>query len=125
MDTAIRLTVQDRGPIRVITMQEPRIDAAIAICFRETVRQAATGADRVVLDLSSVSFLDSSGLGALVGILKLLGADTRLELAGLQLPVARVMQLTRMDRVFTIHPEVPDAGPGDGTGVIPRHADAR
>jgi anti-sigma B factor antagonist len=57
----------------------------------------------VILDLSAVTFIDSSGLGALVGALKQMPTGKRLELAGLTRDVAKVFRLTRMDTVFIIH----------------------
>jgi anti-sigma B factor antagonist len=64
----------------------------------------ATGHPRVVLDLAQVKFLDSSGLGAIVAVKKLLGPDRVLELSGLTPTVEKVFRLTRMDTIFTIHP---------------------
>lgn len=96
------------GPALVIAVNESRIDAAVAIEFKETVRAAADEpGNPVILDLSRVTFLDSSGLGAVVAVMKLLGAARPLELAGLTPPVAKVFRLTRMDSVFTIHPSAP------------------
>lgn len=113
------LETEDRGEARLVTVAESRIDAAIAIQFKDALRAAAgEDAPRVVLDLTAVSFLDSSGLGALVATMKLLGADRRLELAGLHENVARVFKLTRMDTVFTIHANVAEA-----FGPSPRLAD--
>lgn len=92
----------------VIRVNEARIDAAVAIEFKEAVRAAAEAPGTpVVLDLSSVTFLDSSGLGAVVAVMKLLGPERPLHLAGLTPPVAKVFRLTRMDSIFTIHDSVP------------------
>lgn len=96
------------GPALVLTVEDPRIDAPVAIEFKDTVRRAAESpGDPVILDLSHVIFLDSSGLGAVVAVMKLLAPDRRLELAGLTPSVAKVFRLTRMDSVFTIHPQPP------------------
>lgn len=98
------------GQALVIAVNDSRIDAAVAIEFKEAVRTAAEApGSPVILDLSRVTFLDSSGLGAVVAVMKLLGPDRRLELAGLTPPVAKVFRLTRMDGVFTIHPTPPGA----------------
>jgi anti-sigma B factor antagonist len=56
-----------------------------------------------------VNFLDSSGLGAVVAVMKLLMPARKLELAGLTATVEKVFRLTRMDSVFTIHTVVPGA----------------
>lgn len=88
-----------------IAVLEDRIDAAVALEFKEAVRShAAQGGNPVILDLSQVQFLDSSGLGAVVAVMKLLAPDQRLELAGLTQPVTKVFRLTRMDTIFVIHP---------------------
>lgn len=101
----------DRAGARVLTALDQRIDAAGAIRFKDNLHAACDGAGpRVILDLSRVEFLDSSGLGALVAVRQLIGPDRRLELAALTPPVARVMRLTRMDTVFTIHARATDGG---------------
>ena len=67
---------------------------------------------RVVLNLGRVDFLDSSGLGAVVGVMKLLGNGRRLELVGLTPNVQKVFRLTRLDTVLTIHESLAAAFPG-------------
>ena len=75
----------------------------VAIRFKENFRGLMDdGIGHYVLDLSEVGFLDSSGLGAVVAVFKLVGPEKRFDLAGLQPAVARVFQLTRMDSVFAI-----------------------
>lgn len=105
----MQLQTKDHGGLLVVTVCEDRIDAAGAIQFKERMREVtATPSGRVVLDLSRVLFLDSSGLGAVVAVLKLLGPERKLELAGLTPTVAKVFRLTRMDTVFIIHPTLTD-----------------
>lgn len=100
------------GATLVVRVAEARIDAAVAIRFKDRMRELiAEPSDRVILNLSQVTFLDSSGLGAVVAVMKMLPADRPLELSGLTPAVEKVFRLTRMDRVFTIHPDEP--GPAD------------
>jgi anti-sigma B factor antagonist len=100
----MRLQTSDVGNARVVAVKEPRLDAAIAIAFKDRMRELAEDSpERVILDLAAVEFLDSSGLGALVSVMKFLAPARRLELAGVHGAVAKVLRLTRMDRVFTIH----------------------
>lgn len=104
----MQISGQPHGPALLVRVDEPRIDAAVAIQFKEAMRiVAADDGSPVVLDLSAVQFLDSSGLGALVALMKMLGQNRPLELACLQPTVAKVMRLTRMDTIFTIHDTVP------------------
>lgn len=101
----MQLIAAMNGATLVIRVAEDRIDAAGAIQFKERMRDLIqTPSERVILDLSQVHFLDSSGLGAVVAVMKLLAPDRRLELAGLTPTVDKVFRLTRMDSVFTIHP---------------------
>lgn len=94
--------------ILVIHALDDRIDAAGAIQFKDRMRELTqTPSERVVLDLSRVAFVDSSGLGAVVAVLKSLAPYRKLELAGLTPTVQKVFRLTRMEQVFTIHDQLP------------------
>ncbi|WP_417250252.1 STAS domain-containing protein [Celeribacter sp.] len=110
----MKLTHRDFDDIRVISVDEARIDAACAIQFKDQMREKTDDApSRVVLDLGRVAFLDSSGLGAVVAAMKAMKDGHRLELAALNPPVQRVFHLTRMDNVFRIHPSIDTVVPGD------------
>jgi anti-sigma B factor antagonist len=103
----MQLQTQTRPKVLSVLVLEDRIDAASAIQFKERMRDlTAGGAARVVLDMARVQFLDSSGLGAIVAVKKLLGPDRVLELSGLTPTVEKVFRLTRMDTIFTIHPSL-------------------
>lgn len=104
----MELSVRDTGGVRVVVAGASRLDAAGVLSFKDRFREAVVGAaGRVILDLSAVNFLDSSGLGAIVAVRRILAEGVVLELAALTPAVERVFRLTRMDSVFTIHPEVP------------------
>jgi anti-sigma B factor antagonist len=106
----MQLQTQTRPKILSVLVMEDRIDAASAIQFKEKMRDLTQNADRrVVLDLARVLFLDSSGLGAIVAVKKLLAPDRVLELSGLTPTVEKVFRLTRMDTIFTIHASHEDA----------------
>lgn len=82
----------------------------MAIQFKEDMRaETEDGMKRVILNLSSVEFIDSSGLGAIVASMKQLGAERSLDLVGLQPVVAKVFRLTRMDTVFHLYPNLDEA----------------
>ena len=105
----MELVADCQGDLLIVTAMENRIDAAGAIQFKDRMRDIVkVPARRVLLDLSRVGFLDSSGLGAVVAVMKLLGPERKLELVGLTPTVAKVFRLTRMDTIFTIHPALPE-----------------
>lgn len=95
---------------RIVTVNESRIDAAVALAFKDQMRsQTEGGPDTVVLDLQQVQFVDSSGLGAIVASMKAMGKGRTLALAGLNPTVDKVFRLTRMDSVFRMYPTLEDA----------------
>ena len=79
-----------------------RLNMVSAAALRETVSEAlSTGRTRIVVDLSGIDFVDSSGLGALIGCLKSArqaGGDLRI--AQLTSQVTMVLQLSNLDRVL-------------------------
>lgn len=106
----MELTTSDVNDVRIIVVNGTRIDAAVAIAFKDQMRELSEGAPtRILLDMKTVEFLDSSGLGAVVAAMKQVGAGRSLELAALTETVGKVFALTRMDTVFKIHADVDSA----------------
>lgn len=103
----MNMTFETRAGTGILRVGDDRIDASVAIQFKDRFRDLTEGqVGDVILDLSAVGFLDSSGLGAVVAARKLLGDGRVLELAGLTPAVEKVMTLTRMSAVFPIHADV-------------------
>ncbi|WP_028279569.1 STAS domain-containing protein [Arthrobacter sp. H5] len=88
-----------------------RLNMVTAPLLREVVAQAVgDGRTRIVLNLGEIIFMDSSGLGALIGCLKVArqaGGDLRI--ACVQPQVKMVLELTSMHRVLAPHPTVEEA----------------
>jgi anti-sigma B factor antagonist len=111
MEVSIRIEEQ----MQVVSILEARIDAAVALDFKDAMRKAtADGPETVVLDLGHVDFIDSSGLGAIVATMKLLSPDRKLVLAGLTPAVDKVFKLTRMDTVFSLFATLQEAMEAEG-----------
>ena len=101
------LSEEQRGDVLIVRVDEKRVDASRAPLFKdEMTRRIEAGHTRLVLDLSGVEFVDSSGLGAIVACLKRLGPRGDLAIAGAKGPVSRLFTLTRMDKVFRLHDTV-------------------
>lgn len=106
----MKLSSTMQGDAQIVVAQETRIDAAVAIQFKDRMKaETENGDGRVILDLSRVEFIDSSGLGAIVAAMKQLAGRRKLELAGLTETVQKVFRLTRMDTIFAIHESVETA----------------
>lgn len=101
--TLIDVTIRAVGAAQLVRL-EGVLDAASAGSVRVQLADLlASGADRVVLDMTGTERIDSTGLGSLVTSLKSARErDARLVLAGLNAAVRSVVELTRLHRVFDI-----------------------
>ena len=106
----MKLEDSKRGGALVIKLLGDRLDAAAAPEFKETVsNRIDAGEDTILLDLSDVDFIDSSGLGALVSVLKRMSPTGQLVVCGLRDAAFNMFRLTRMDKVFPIFPSQDEA----------------
>jgi anti-sigma B factor antagonist len=80
------------------------MDAGTVAIFRSALAELRdTDGGRVILDLGELDFIDSTGLGALVGALRRfrdVGGDV--VLAGIRPRAAKLLELTGLDKAFTI-----------------------
>ncbi len=98
-----RISVRDDSGSPTVVV-EGEVDVATAPSLRdELYRLIEGGASRVVVDLSGMDFIDSTGLGVFVGALK--RARERgggIELRGLKPSARKVFEITGLDSAFTI-----------------------
>jgi anti-sigma B factor antagonist len=85
---------------------EGRLTATGVPRLRQTIDEAvAAGRPRVVVDMGGMDFIDSSGIGALIGGLKSTRlAEGDLRIAAVPEAVRRVLKLTNLDRVLREYP---------------------
>lgn len=70
---------------------------------RELDEQIQNGCKQLVVDLGNVTFMDSTGLGVLVGRLKLIRAQGgTMRIRGASERVVKVFTITGLDRVFDL-----------------------
>ena len=96
-----------------------KLDAATAPFLWDLLEHTAAGRRRVVLDLSGVSFVDASGLGALVaGGAALRREGGALVLRSPSLGLVRLLKLTGLDAAFGVErpPSCAGAAPAAGNG---------
>jgi anti-sigma B factor antagonist len=106
----MQLQQEKMGDVLVVRPLEKRIDAATATEFKERmIDWIGSGNRRIVLNLSEVEFIDSSGLGAIVSSLKKIGNDGDLVICVVKETVMSLFRLTRMNRVFDIFPAEEEA----------------
>lgn len=98
------------GQILTVRPRERRLDASSAAEFKSLLMdRIQEGNDCIILDLSDVSFVDSSALGAMVSSMKALGSKGEFVVCGIQGAVQSLFNLTRMDRVFQIFQSTEEA----------------
>jgi anti-sigma B factor antagonist len=106
----MEITKSDVASAAVLQLQGRLTMVAAPQLRAEVERSVREARPRVVVDLTGVEFVDSSGLGALVAGLKTArqaGGDLRIAAAGDQ--VRTVLGLTNLDRVLRNHGSVEDA----------------
>ena len=101
------LDVKERNGWAVLSVQG-EVDVYTAPQFREQLIQLVDQGQRSILvDLEGVEFLDSTGLGVLVGGLKRVRShDGDLALVCTQRRILKVLEITGLTKVFTIHDSV-------------------
>lgn len=78
--------------------------------MRETLKRALASSKHLVLDLSGVSYLDSTGLGTLVGVFSSARAGgSDIKLAGLNQRLRDLLQITKLVTVFEVYDTVQEA----------------
>jgi len=91
------------GAVLVARVVDKRIDAQAGPDLKAKVgARIEQGAHRLVLDLSEVEFVDSTGLGAVLSLVKRVPAGGNLVLCGCRTALVELMRLTRLDRVFRL-----------------------
>ena len=102
---SVKLSTRQVGGITVIDASGRITLGEGASAFRDLIRDlAAKGDKRILLNLSDVTYIDSSGIGEMVsgyttvtnhgGVLKLLGLNKR---------VKDLLQITKLYTVFEVH----------------------
>lgn len=82
------------------------LDSTSASQFREEINECvANNAEIIIVDFQDVTFMDSSGLGALVMSLKTIKtAGGQIFLCSINDQIRMLFELTNIDRVFEIFP---------------------
>ena len=107
------LDVTEHNGHTVLAVQG-EVDVYTAPRLRERLVELVTeGKRKIVVDLEGVDFLDSTGLGVLVGGLKRLRSnDGEMSLVSTQSRILKVFEITGLTKVFSIHDSVEAATAG-------------
>ena len=85
------------------------MDLKTARDFRDAIEEAAQEAkSRLIVDMSEVPFMDSSGLAALIGAQKMLRGSTHMVVVCPE-NLQRIFEVTRLDAVLTLRGSLAEA----------------
>jgi len=97
--------------ILIIKILPKRATMKIADPLREYIlRVIEKGTRKIIIDLNNVDFLDSTFLGALMaGMKRLIALDGEIRLCAQNPNIAAVLDVTRLNKVFSLFPSVTEA----------------
>jgi anti-sigma B factor antagonist len=99
----MNITAESSGNIVVVSVHAKALDAASADEFRRLLGPVLESHDKAVLDLGEVSFVDSSGLGAVLSAMRqLAGRGGDLKICNVSKPVRVIFELVRFHRIVDI-----------------------
>jgi anti-sigma B factor antagonist len=106
----MKIEERAEGKVLVIAIPARRLDVQNVDLFREHMAaRIEAGWSRFVLDLSQVEYIDSSGLGAILSLLKKLAGSGGINFCGLDQPVAQLFRMTRLDKAGHVFRSVEEA----------------
>jgi anti-sigma B factor antagonist len=103
-------TSETPAAIAVFKPNLRKIDVLNSVAFHASLLAAMEGKSRLVLDLSEVQFVDSSGLGKIIaGLRSFRGNGGEMRLCGVQAPVRVLFSMVRLGEIVGIDADVPAA----------------
>jgi len=89
----------------VIKINVASIDASNADKFQSKMTKIISeqvDSEVLIIDLSNVVYMDSSGLSSLVSLLKYNDTNKKIVLSGLSQKVSKLFEITRMNKIFYV-----------------------
>ena len=106
----MKLKERKEGNVLIIKLLEKRLDEPVTADFKERIAEfVKRGNESIVLNLSEVSFVDSSGLGSIISSMKMLGQKGDFAICGMQETVLNLFRITKMDKLLKIFPSEKEA----------------
>jgi len=86
------------------------LDSGNAAQVKRALLRCLEGAERLVVDLSGIEFVDSAGVGVLISLSKAARlSGRRVVFAGPSPGVRSVLALIRIDAILDLYPDAPEA----------------
>ena len=94
----------DEDGVSIIRIREDRLDARVAMDLKDSLSPSVLqGKKNLVINLANTTFIDSSALGVIVGVLKQMGTKGNIAICNANGPVLSAFKLTRMDLIIKLY----------------------
>lgn len=104
METSVKLVAENIGDIIVVSLTADALNIANATAFEDEMENLIEPGAKIVLDLSHLRFLDSTGIGLIrFWHEKLCSSGGLLKLCSLTKQVHSVFELIKLDRILNIY----------------------
>lgn len=103
----MQLQVEEQGDVRIVRVQVPKLTYPTLSPFFAEVRQLVEGgARKLIIDLQSVTYVDSASIGCLMDIYRLMQERSgAVKLSGVQPRVETMISMTGVHKLIDIHRE--------------------
>ncbi len=107
----MKIHLTSTAGIHILSLVGDFINEVDQFAVRDRIQKlAAQGKTQLVVDLTSVKYINSCGLGSLVcGLTTVRKAGGDLRLVGVGPDVSEVLRITKLDTIFQIHETVSEA----------------
>jgi len=103
-EVSLKIDTRQAEGVTILSPQGRIVFGEEAAAFRENLKRVLSSSRQIVVNLSGVSYIDSGGLGTLVGVYssaRASGAD--IKLTGLGQRLRDVLQITKLVTVFEVY----------------------
>jgi anti-sigma B factor antagonist len=120
----LKISTQVSGDVFIVRCSGRIVFGDEGAAFRERLAQLLTGAPKILVNLAEVEYIDSRGLGILVGLLvSSLRRGGELKLVAPSKRVEEALRRTNLDKVFHIHATEEQALGDFGPAKLSQHAE--
>ncbi|HVP42836.1 MAG TPA: STAS domain-containing protein [Terriglobales bacterium] len=106
----LKTSTRSLGQVMIVDCSGRLVFGEETTLLRDTVKELLVGSKQVVLNLAHVTYIDSSGVGTLVGLYaSAKAAGAAVKLAALSARVRDVLVITKLGTIFEVHGSAEEA----------------
>jgi len=99
----MKIISEQIGDVCVARISTTSLTASNAKDFEREIEPLVKSNDKIVMEMSEIDFIDSSGIGAILCVMKELSAKGgKLEICSISKPVRSIFELTRLHKILEI-----------------------